>query len=190
MYTAFAAHEIGHGLGLVHSFDNLGKSCGGAAGEYCDPWDIMSALGTYQFDSLAYPSAGPGMNVPNLLHFGWIPSSRIATYNIGNADTRFTLNALSHPLGSTPLAVKIPDFPFLFTVEYRQQDGWDAGIPANAVIVHVYTASTTPWSFLFDTPTFNGSIPAGQTLTLGNFRIHVNSTGGFGGTADVTIGPP
>ena len=189
MFTAFAAHEVGHGLGLPHSFDNLGKQCGGRPGEYCDPWDIMSALGTYQVDSLAYPTAGPGLNIPNLLHLGWIPSGRIATYNIGDPDTNFTLNALSHPLGAAPLTVKIPDFPFLFTVEYRQQDGWDAGIPANAVIVHVYTAGANPYSFLFDTSTFNGSIPAGQTLKLGNFRIQVNSTGGTGGTASVTIGP-
>jgi hypothetical protein len=181
MFTAFAAHEVGHGLGMPHSWDN---KC-----EYCDPWDIMSALATYQFDSAVYPTAGPGLNVPNLLHLGWIPGSRIATYNIGDPDTNFTLNALSHPSGVAPLTVKIPDFPFLFTVEYRQQDGWDAGIPANAVIVHVYTAGANPYSFLFDTSTFNGSIPAGQTLKLGNFRVQVNSTGGPGGTASITIGP-
>ena len=85
--------------------------------------------------------------------------------------------------------MKIPDFPFLFTAEYRQRDGWDAGIPMNAVIVHVYIANANPYSFLFDTATFNGSIAAGQTLTLGNFKIHVNSTGGTDGTADITIGP-
>jgi len=185
MFTAFAAHEVGHGLGMPHSWDN---TC-----EYCDPWDIMSALRTYQFDSAAYSSAGPGVNVPNLLHLGWIPNTRIATYNIGDPDTNFTLDALSHPLPPwtvvSPLTVKVPDFPFLFTVEYRQQDGWDAGIPNDAVIVHVYTAGADPYSFLFDTSTFNGSITAGQTLTLGNFRIQVNSTGGNGGTANITIGP-
>jgi len=189
MFTAFAAHEVGHGLGLPHSFDNMSKSCGGAPGEYCDPWDIMSALATYQFDSAAYPSAGPGLNVPNLLHLGWIPDGRIVTYNIGDPETTFTLSALSHPAGIAPLTVKIPDFPFLFTAEYRQRDGWDAGIPMNAVIVHVYIANANPYSFLFDTATFNGSIAAGQTLTLGNFKIHVNSTGGTDGTADITIGP-
>jgi M6 family metalloprotease-like protein len=191
MFTAFAAHEVGHGLGMPHSWDTNDNQCASGAqrGEYCDPWDIMSALVTYQFDSAAYPTAGPGLNVPNLLHFGWIPGGRIATYNIGDPDANFTLNALSHPLGAAPLTVKIPDFPFLFTVEYRQQDGWDAGIPNNAVIVHVYTAGANPWSFLFDTSTFHGSIPAGQTLKLGNFRIQVNSTGGSGGTANITIGP-
>src|SRR5262249_9665403 len=67
MFTAFAGHEIGHGLGLRHSFDNATHYCGGGhPGEYCDRWDIMSALGTDQFDSPSYPSAGPGANIPNL----------------------------------------------------------------------------------------------------------------------------
>jgi len=75
----------------------------------------------------------------------------------------------------------IPDFPF--SVHRRiSATGWmGAGIPANAVIVHVYTAGANPYSFLFDTSAFNGSIPAGQTLKLGNFRIQVNSTGGPAG---------
>jgi hypothetical protein len=187
MFTAFAAHEVGHGLGFPHSFDNANHSCGGAPGEYCDPWDIMSALDTYNFDSVVYPTAGPGVNVPNLFHQGWIPSNRIATYPIGAPATAFTLSALSHPSGTTPLAVTIQDFPFLFTVEYRQKDGWDAGIPSNAVILHIYTAGANPYSFLFDSPTFNGSILAGQSVTFGNFQIQVHSTAG--GTANITIGP-
>jgi hypothetical protein len=150
----------------------------------------MSALRTHQFDSPAYPSGGPGLNVPNLLHLGWIPQGRIATYNIGDPDMEFILNALSHPEGGAPLTVKIPDFPILFTVEYRQRDGWDAGIPNDAVIVHVYDASANPYSFLFDSSTFDGSISTGQTLTLGNFRIRVNATRVSGGSADITIGPP
>src|SRR5262249_21068713 len=189
MFTAFAAHEVGHGLGMPHSFDNKGGNCGGRPGEYCDPWDIMSALGTFQFTSLNYNTGGPGLNVPNLLHMGWIPSDRIATYTIGDPDTTFTLNALSHPLGTAPLVVEIQSFPFLFTLEYRQRDGWDAGLPNDTVIVHVYSRASNPYSFLFDSQTFNGAILAGQTLSLGNVRIRVNSTGGPGGTVNITIGP-
>ncbi len=186
---------MGHGLGMPHSFDNTRDSCGGSPGEYCDKWDIMSALNVYTFKEtnyvtprLRHNTAGTGLDVPNLLQMGWIPDSRIATYTIGAPDTNFTLNALSHPLGTAPLTVKIPDFPFLFTVEYRQKDGWDAGIPANAVVLHTYTVGANPYSFLFETKTFAGAILAGQTLTLGNFRIRVNSTGGPGGTANITIG--
>ena len=181
MFTAFAAHEIGHGLGMPHSFDN---TC-----EYCDKWDLMSALKTYQFNSLNYPSAGPGLNVPNLLHMGWIPGNRIATYRTGDPATDFTLRALSHPLGNEPLAVRILAFPFVFTLEYRQKDGWDSGIPGNAVIVHVYMEGEMPYSFLFDGQTFNGAIRVGETMTAGNFRVRVNSIGRLGRTANITIGP-
>jgi hypothetical protein len=180
MFTSFAAHEVGHGMGMPHSFDTF-KSC-----EYCDPWDIMSALNTYKLNSLNYPSAGPG---PNVMHMGWLPSGRVASYSIGSPDTTFTLNALSHPLGSAPLAVTISTFPFLFTVEYRQKDGWDAGIPNDAVILHVYIATGNPYSYLYDNGSFDGSILAGQTLRLGTFRVRVNSTGGPGGTASITVGP-
>jgi hypothetical protein len=195
LFITFAAHEMGHGLGMPHSFDNTRDSCGGAPGEYCDKWDIMSALNVFTFTEtnyvtprLGHNTAGTGLDVPNLLQMGWVPDSRIATYTIGAPDTTFTLNALSRPLGTAPLTVKIPDFPFMFTVEYRQKDGWDAGIPADAVILHTYTAGANPYSFLFETKTFAGAILAGQTLTLGNFRIRVNSTGGPGGTANITIG--
>ena len=197
LFITFAAHEVGHGLGMPHSFDNSKNNCGSQQpGEYCDKWDEMSALNVDSFTESNYvtPSgrwrlAGPGLSVPNLLQMGWIPDNRIASYTVGSPDTTFTLAALSHPLAGGPLAVKIPDFPFVFTVEYRQNDGWDAGIPANAVVVHIYTANANPYSFLFETSTFSGAVLAGQTLKLGNFRVQVNSTGGPGGTANITIGP-
>src|SRR5215469_8447247 len=62
MYTAFAGHEVGHGLGFQHSYDLLRQKCGGSPGEYCDPYDIMSALDTKQFDAINFPTGGPGLN--------------------------------------------------------------------------------------------------------------------------------
>lgn len=204
LFIAFAAHEIGHGLGFPHSFDDQGNSCGGAPGEYCDPWDIMSALRTFQFTETNYvtPSgnntAGPGVNVPNLLQMGWIPPSRIATYNGGDPETSFTLTALSHPTGSGFLAVDIVPFPLLplgVTLEYRQQDGWDAGIPDDAVVVHFYEPSSSlappPYSFLMDqeAPEFPGFLLAGDTMTQAAFTLKVNSIDPSTGTASVTVGP-
>jgi hypothetical protein len=211
MFTAFAAHEIGHGLGYPHSFDTAGKTCasGGQPGEYCDPWDIMSALITYFFTESNYvtfdpcygtgsPSpcnlAGPGVNVPNLLHQGWIPAGQIAKYTVGDPATSFTLTALSHPNSSGVLTVEIPAVVFDVTVEYRQKDGWDAGIPANAVVVHIYEPTVNPYSFLMDQglapPShYPGALLAGETLTEPAYSIKVESINPGSGTASVTIGP-
>jgi len=80
LFITFAAHEMGHGLGMPHSFDNTRDSCGGSPGEYCDKWDIMSALNVYTFKEtnyvtprLRHNTAGTGLDVPNLLQMGWIP---------------------------------------------------------------------------------------------------------------------
>jgi M6 family metalloprotease-like protein len=209
MFTAFAAHEIGHGLGYPHSFDAAGSHCGGQPGEYCDPWDIMSALLTYFFPESNYVTfdpcygtgsaspcnlAGPGVNVPNLLHQGWIPASQIAKYRVGDPATSFTLTALSHPSSSGVLTVEIPAVVFDVTVEYRQQDGWDAGIPANAVVVHIYEPTVNPYSFLMDQglapPShYPGALLAGETLTEPAYSIKVNSIDPGSGTASVTISP-
>jgi M6 family metalloprotease-like protein len=197
LFIAFAAHEIGHGLGYPHSFDDAEHSCGGAPGEYCDLWDIMSALATYQFAETNYvtPSgnntAGPGVNVPNLLHQGWIPPGRIATYTIGDPPTSFTLSALSHPNSPGVLAVEIPAIFFAVTVEYRQQDGWDAGIPDNAVLLHIYEPAANPYSFLMDAelPSPPGALLAGQIFNTGEYSITVNSVDPGNGTASVTIAP-
>ena len=78
--TEFAMHEISHGLGLDHSFDDSQRNCGGRLGEYCDPWDIMSAQAdisictsqTFWWRESFWRRARHG-NSPGLLRMGWIP---------------------------------------------------------------------------------------------------------------------
>jgi hypothetical protein len=209
MFTAFAAHELGHGLGYPHSFDDADSNCGAQPGEYCDRWDIMSALDTYFFTESNYVTfdpcygrgsptpcafAGPGVSVPNLFHEGWIPAARIAKYTLGDPATSFTLSALSHPKSHGVLAVEIPALVFAVTVEYRQRDGWDAAIPANAVLLHIYEPSVNPYSFLMDQELappshYPGALLAGETLTEPAYSIKVDSIDSGAGTASVTIGP-
>ncbi len=196
--TAFAGHEVGHALGFVHSFrlPNV---------EYGDLWDIMSALATYQFagGNYAPPNVkvgdvydGPGMAAPNLLLNGWIPQKRIAVYHSGDLQTTITLTALSHPSGNQPLVAEIIGDPDdIYTVEYRQKDGWDAGIWNDAVLIHQFRPKEIPWSYLVPSPSW-GQWFAGQTWNgLSDSAIDipamvtVKSIVPDAGTATIVIGP-
>lgn len=213
LFTAFAAHEIGHGYGMDHSYDNQKSACGAAPGEYCDKWDIMSALNTMRFAGANFPPSadtqtylsthggdyfdGPGYAAPNLLWYGWLPSNRIATFHIGGSQTTYTLTALSHPSGSNPLTVEIigSNPNDIYTVEYRQKDGWDAGIPQNTVLIHEYKRGQSPWSFLVNNPTMgSGEWLPGMTWNdispTHLVGVQVKSIDAGAGTATIVIGPP
>jgi hypothetical protein len=216
LYTAFAAHEISHGLGLDHSYDNSGKICASNAlpSEYCDPFDIMSALLTYQFTDSNFlfqgsPSGGgPGMNAPALLRMGWVASARTARFDYeGTKDQTFRIRALSHPQGSDPLVVLFDvgspaPFASLYTVEYRQADGWDSGLSGVAapapvrlaggtVLVHQYRGPGQPASTLI-LGSYGGALSTGNTIVVtgdnGPFHVTVDSIDTNNASATVTVG--
>lgn len=125
----FYAHELGHLLGLPHSFGDPG-------GEYADPWDIMSAMNVYSFTG-TFGSwsgrTGPGINVFAARALGALGNGRVRridarpfkeTIELAPLDQRFVPNAI--------YAIEMPPF----TIEYRHKAGWDQGLPSDAVLVH------------------------------------------------------
>jgi hypothetical protein len=204
LWTAFAAHEVGHGLGFSHSYDNTLRSCGGNPGEYCDQYDVMSACNTLQFFWPNYPpyvletvdapgvcqgGAGPGLNIPNLLLLKAIPQGRIATYTIGSGSQTFSLAALSHPEKTGFLTIEIvgrnPND--IYTVELRHGDGWDQNI-ADAVLIHEYKIGSSPYSYLQENGG-SGAWSPGQTWTSSTVGVSVivNSINENDATGSVTI---
>jgi hypothetical protein len=169
---------------------------------FLDPNFLYPAVG-------GQPSAGPGLNVPNLLKEGWIPKDRIIA--IGPRPRRadqVTLAALSHPTAPGMLTVELlaggRTNPTFYTVEYRQQDGWDKAMPNNAVVIHSYLSAATggtPYSYLqrisnegqrlcFTNPE-QCQFLSGQTWVEPSnaFKLTVNSIDPSTGTANLTIGP-
>ena len=64
----FVLHEMGHALGLDHSWSANPDVV------YGDRWDLMSAMNVWRFagafDESADPNSGPGLNAPNLARLG------------------------------------------------------------------------------------------------------------------------
>lgn len=129
-FPTTAAHEMGHGYGLSHSYDDNGVV-------YGDRWDIMSAVGdVYRFPD-QFGESGPGLNAPNLEKFGWLPGSRKLSWN-GTSQT-ITLAALNQPETAGYLMVKVPlDFVIsqYYTIEFRRRTNWDRAIPRDTVLIH------------------------------------------------------
>lgn len=137
-------HEVGHGLGLNHSFsdDPTYRNVSWAAiGEYDDPWDVMSYGNVFARWSPDFGNGGPGLNGHHVDRMGWLPRHRIRTFSAdGISYATVTLAALNHPEATGDLLVRVPFDPadpfHYLTVEFRKRDGWDAGIPADIVLIH------------------------------------------------------
>jgi M6 family metalloprotease-like protein len=211
--TEFAAHEYAHGLGMTHSYNDIGSLCDGAPGEYCDPWDIMSAQRTYQFVDRNFLTAGgpsgggPGVDAANLIDRGWLPSDNQRRFQFeGDAEQIFTIRALSRPRAGAAMAVIVETgdprpFEGIFTVEYRQGEGWDRGFATDlstpskvresggVVLVHQYRPVGAPTSTLVTGP-FGGAMQPCDTLVLGNGAryVTVKDFDTAEGTATVAIG--
>jgi hypothetical protein len=128
------AHEIGHGLGLT-SHSRLENS----AEEYADKWDIMSAYdgvlrrtarGELDSDH-PYYSFGPGLNAANMDLVDWLDETRVFT-GVGS----FRLRPLHERTASGWLAARIRVGLETLLVEFRMNDGWDAGLPDPCVLLH------------------------------------------------------
>ncbi len=119
-------HEMGHGFGLPHSSGPYGQV-------YDSNWDVMSGSWT-NYDSFW------GWLAPHTISYhkdmlAWIPSDRIYDATEGSSET-ITLRRLADlGSGGDYLMARVPraDGTY-YTVESRRFAGYDANLPAEAVI--------------------------------------------------------
>jgi PASTA domain len=148
------AHELGHALGLNHSSSQLG-------GIYDNFFDIMSAMRVWKFLDAAGRENGPGASGMNIENLGWLHESRI--YSSASPDEQAVcLVALNRTdlqgylmAKFSPRSVRKP-----FYVEYRENTGYDAGLPGPRVLVYSRNSEDGPEIY------GGGSQPAGA-LTAG-----------------------
>jgi hypothetical protein len=174
-----AAHEMGHSYGLNHSYSNTG-------GVYDDPWDDMSAARVYSFQTANFGPAGVGFVGYQRDKLGWLPIGRVITMGADGVGSKaITLAPVDAQGVPGPLLVRIPfdpgDLSHYYTVEYQQQTGWSAGIPANIVLIHEVQGGK---------PTLLRNLAGDkspvQSLNANGVQITVNSVSGNHATVTIT----
>jgi hypothetical protein len=173
--TGNACHEMGHALGLEHSFGPYGGDSP-ASGVYGDPFDIMSANNCFSIAGTDGVTES-GLCAANLLLQDWIPPDRVTHFGDEPLfpDRSVTIAALEHPEAPGPLAIAItsPAWPYTgsqtWTVEFRRADGFDAGLPHDVVLVHSVGHGSTN-AYLVSVPSGDAGrtqLPAAQAAQAG-----------------------
>lgn len=187
--VTFAGHEMLHGYGLPHSFGSP-DSPSDPDIVYGDAWDIMSAMIVYAYEGPTFSVSGPELNTHYKQRLGWWNANRVVSFTAGaRRSTTVTLAAVNKPAanGSLMARVNLPGWfpPYHYTIELRSKSGWDAAIPADAVMVHRIQNDQTTLMRQGQGPDFT----AGESFQdIGNgIRVTVNSINTAAGTATVTI---
>jgi len=133
-----AAHETGHGFGLLHSSGPYDKT-------YDSRWDVMSVPGNCPPPDPNYGCVGVDTIAYHKDSLGWIPASRKYVASPGTSAT-ITIERLDQPVSTTDYLmaqIPIPNSRLFYTVEARKKTGYVAGsnaydvnIPGEAIIIH------------------------------------------------------
>jgi hypothetical protein len=189
------AHEVGHGISLGHSFsdDPTYRNADWAAiGEYDDPWDVMSWGNAFRVPTLQFGDGPVGLNGFHRDRMGWLPRHRILTFGADGASSRtLTLAALDHPEAGGFLLVRVPfdpgDLNRYYTLELRRRTTWDAGIPADIVLLHEVKKRDDGVYYSFLLRERTGDRNPVQSVNANGVTISVNSINAGASQASVTV---
>ena len=182
----FMCHEVGHTIGMGHSFRPSWVNPGYSFGEYGDPYDIMSAMTfgdrpvshTIPFDPAAdigqsavmWTMAGSGVAMATLWRYlpGYPavpPWVRVVPRD--DTGTRVRLDNSLLP-GNTRLVAMQDGGGGWWTVEYRPATGWDRGLQldvndhagAPGLVIHRIGDLRDGTAFLPQRVSYQATIPA------------------------------
>jgi hypothetical protein len=182
----FICHEMGHGMGLPHSWSANPDR------EYGDGWDVMSfASTTFQFPIAFGPSQDPiryvpteglatvGLNAQNLIRLGSLPTGRAWSPRGPDFSTPIIMEPLNQPpignrgalVALIPPSATRPSRPSQSTylVEFRRKAGWDQAIPQDTVLVH--EVRTNGLSYLL--PSEGGQFGPGDQFVTPDPKVFV-----------------
>jgi hypothetical protein len=185
------AHETGHGFGYNHS-----RKLSTSTTDYNDCYDIMSAYATCSFSGdfgesqlgSVNAAAGPGLTGILLDLQGWMPAPRVFTLdNTACNQATLDLAGLNYAavagflVAKVPAALTIPTPGGLTTtsqhywLEYRDKSGWDNGLPASAVVLHLRGADG--FAYWVDGAAGDGDLRVGEEYVDAgqNTYVAVNS---------------
>lgn len=132
----FFAHETGHVLGFEHSFDTSDRRLmsWSQLGEYYDDYDVMSAMNVNSDSGHRFSPRGPLLCAANMMRANWIPQARIfRPPNIASSGVYdVELNALGPGTNAGFVAAEVGGL----IVEFRMDDGFDAGLARPTVLIH------------------------------------------------------
>ena len=133
------AHEMGHGLGLLHSSGPYGQDDPlFSPTTYDSAWDVMSRGGSCIFPDPQYGCVGVHTIAYHKDFLGWIPPDR-KYVAVPNSTQTITLERLAQPGAEGYLMAQIPiggSPTNFYTVEARLFAGYDDGIPDEAIVIH------------------------------------------------------
>lgn len=134
------AHELGHGFGFDHSFNDsptpLDPANDGRPGAYGDRWDIMSANRVTSFAHPRFGQTGPGLNTVMRDIAGWLKPSRVVD---GHAlvNGKAVIFDVKDANPSHPHVLRLDEYSF----EFHLNKGWDAGFASPSVQVRVHAVN-------------------------------------------------